>query len=191
MGESPMKSTNVIVFGVLVSVGMGSPFAAGQPESPQKQEARLPLQSEFLMQLTAELEPAQVVGETPQGDRRIVPVVGGSFSGPQLKGQVLTGGGDWLLFRKDGTAQLDVRATLRTDDGVLIYVSYRGVSVIPPNVRQRIMGGQDVDPAQYYFRTTPYFETASEKYSWLNKLVTVGIGKRTKTSVIYSIYAIK
>jgi hypothetical protein len=186
-----MKSVNVTFLGVLALVGLGSPFAAGQQESPQMQAARLPLQSEFLMQLTADLDPAQVVGETPQGDRRIVPVVGGSFSGPQLKGRVLTGGGDWTLFRKDGVAQLDVRVTIRTDDGALIYVSYRGVSIIPPDVRQRIMEGQEVDPAQYYFRTTPYFETASEKYSWLNKLVTVGVGKRTKTSVIYSIYAIK
>ena|ERR1700730_10980313 len=176
----------------LVSVGIVSPYAAGQPEMHPTQDARLPLQSEFLMRLTAELDPAQVIGDTPQGDRRIIPVVGGSFSGPQLKGQVLAGGGgDWLLFRKDGAAQLDVRTTLRTDDGALIYVSYRGVSVIPPDLRQRIMSGQDVDPAQYYFRTTPYFETASEKYSWLNKLVTVGVGKRTKTSVTYSIYAIK
>jgi hypothetical protein len=167
MWESPVKSINVVFLGALVLAGMDSTFASGQPES------------------------AQLIGKTPQGDRRIVPVVGGSFSGPQLKGQVLAGGGDWTLFRKDGAAQLDVRATLRTDDGVLIYVSYRGVSIIPPEVRQRIMGGEDVDPAMYYFPTTPYFETASEKYSWLNKLVTVGIGKRTATSVIYSIYAIK
>jgi hypothetical protein len=187
-----MKMFNVVILGLLVAVGMVSSFAASQPESDQKQETRFPLQYEFLMQLTAELDPAQVIGDTPQGDRRIIPVIGGSFSGPQLKGQVLAGGGgDWLLFRKDGAAQLDVRTTLRTDDGALIYVSYRGVSVIPPDLRQRIMSGQDVDPAQYYFRTTPYFETASEKYSWLNKLVTVGVGKRTKTSVVYSIYAIK
>ena len=187
-----MKRLNVVLLGLLVSVRMISPFAVAQTESHQKPGTRFPLQSEFLMQLTAELDPAQVIGDTPQGDRRIVPVIGGSFAGPQLKGQVLAGGGgDWLLFRKDGAAQLDVRTTLRTDDGALIYVSYRGVSVIPPDVRQRIMGGEDVDPAQYYFRTTPYFETASEKYSWLNKLVTVGVGKRTKTSVTYSIYAIK
>ena len=181
-----------IVLTLLVSVAPVPRFAAGQAGTQQKQETRFPLQSEFLMHLTAELDPAQVIGDTPQGDRRIIPVIGGSFAGPQLKGQVLAGGGaDWLLFRRDGAAQLDVRTTLRTDDGVLIYVSYRGVSVIPPDVRQRIMSGQDVDPAQYYFRTTPYFETASEKYSWLNKLVTVGVGKRTRTSVIYSIYAIK
>jgi hypothetical protein len=71
-----------------------------------------------------------------------VPVIGGTFSGPKLKGQVLSGGGDWLLFRKDGAAQLDVRSTLRTEDGALIYVSYRGISIIPPDTRARIMEGR-------------------------------------------------
>jgi hypothetical protein len=58
-------------------------------------------------------------------------------------------------------------------------------------VRQRILKGQVVDPSEYYFRTTPFFETASEKYAWLNKLVAVGVGRRTRTGVVYSVYAIK
>jgi hypothetical protein len=160
-------------------------IAQKKPVSP------LPLRTEFLMQMTADLDPAQLVGETPYGDRRIIYINGGSFYGPQLKGQVLPGGGDWLLLRKDGAYQLDVRATIRTDDNALIYVSYRGISVYPGDTRQRILNGEDVDPAQYYFRTTPYFETSSEKYSWLNKIVTVAVGKRTKSGVEYSIYAVK
>jgi len=186
-----MNKFRVVCIGLVVFAGSGSSYVIADPPA-ETSGMRLPLKFEFLMQLTAELDPAQLIGETPQGDGRIVPVTGGYFSGPRLKGQVLAaGGGDWLLFRKDGAAQLDVRTTLRTDDGALIYVSYRGVSVIPPEVRQRIMSGQDVDPAQYYFRTTPYFETGSEKYGWLNKLVTVGVGRRTKSSVVYTIYAIK
>jgi hypothetical protein len=161
-------------------------------DSPSaKPEAALPLQTEFLMQMSAELDPAQLVGETPQGDRRILYIKGGSFSGPKLMGTVLPGGGDWLLFRKDASAQLDVRTTLRTNDGALIYVNYRGVSVIPPDVRQQIMRGEDVDPAKYYFRTAPYFETSSEKYRWLNNIVAIGVGKRTNTGVVYSIYTVK
>lgn len=181
-----------VFVGLLVFVASGSSDGRADSAAHAAADARLPLKFEFLMQLTAELDPAQLIGNTPQGDRRIVPVTGGSFSGPQLKGQVVAGGGaDWLLFRKDGSAQLDVRTTLRTDDGALIYVSYRGVSVIPPAVRQRIMSGEDINPAQYYFRTTPYFETGSDKYGWLNQLVTVGVGKRTKSSVVYTIYAIQ
>ena len=178
----------VVVAGTLGSISL---LQANQSQSPAT-TPDAPPKLEFLMQFTAELDAPQVVGETPQGDRRIVPVIGGSFSGPKLKGQVLSGaGGDWLLFRKDGAAQLDVRTTLRTDDGALIYVSYRGISIIPPDTRAKIMAGEKVDPSTYYFRTTPYFETASEKYAWLNKIVTIGVGARTKSSVVYSIYAVK
>ncbi len=151
----------------------------------------LPLQSEFLMQLSADLADPQELGETPLGGRRIVYVTGGEFSGPGLKGKVLPGGGDWLLVRKDGVGQLDVRITLRTDDGELIFASYRGLVSIPPDVSQRIRNGEAVDPSEYYFRVVPFFETASEKYAWLNKLVTVGVGRRTTTDVSYSVYAIR
>jgi len=174
------------------SLGGISLLRANQAQTPATAADVPPPKLEFLMQLTAELDAPQVVGETPQGDRRIVPVTGGSFSGPKLKGQVLSGGGgDWLLFRKDGVAQLDVRTTLRTEDGALIYVTYRGVSIIPADARARIMAGEVVDPSTYYFRTTPYFETASEKYAWLNKIVTVGVGTRNKSSVSYHIYAVR
>jgi hypothetical protein len=187
-----MNILKAVLIALWVFTGLSPGYGLADATANTQPDARLPLKYEFLMQLTAELDPAQLIGETPQGDRRIIPVTGGSFAGPQLKGQVLPGGGgDWLLFRRDGAAQLDVRTTLRTDDGALIYVSYRGVSVISSEVRQRIMAGQDIDPAHYYFRTTPYFETGSEKYAWLNKLVTVGIGKRTKSSVAYTIYAIE
>ena len=103
----------------------------------------------------------------------------------------LPGGGDWVLVRKDGVTQLDVRITLRTEDDALIFVTYRGVSNIPPELRKRILNGENIDPSEYYFRTTPYFETGAESYAWLNKLVTVGVGRRTATGVEYSIYAIK
>jgi hypothetical protein len=149
------------------------------------------LQSEYLMQLTAEIDTAQIIGAAPLGERRILPIVGGEFSGPGLRGQLLGSGADWVLVRKDGAAQLDVRATLRTDDGALILVTYRGLSVIPAEVRQRILSGEELDPTQYYLRITPYFETAAEKYTWLNRLVAVGIGKPGPSRVVYDIYAIK
>jgi hypothetical protein len=93
--------------------------------------------------------------------------------------------------RKDAVSQLDVRITLRTEDDALIFVTYRGISSMAPEVRKRILSGDHVDPSEYYFRTTPSFETAAEKYAWLNKLVAVGVGRRTLTGVVYSVYAIK
>jgi hypothetical protein len=160
------------------------------PTQVRAEDEPLPLRAEFLMRLCAELEPAQPVGDTPLGLRQILYVKGGEFSGPRVKGKLLPGGGDWLLKRTDDVFQLDVRITLCTDDGALIFVTYRGISTITPEVRQRILKGEVVDASQYYFRTTPYFETASQRYAWLNRLVAVGVGKRNSTSVEYSIYAI-
>ena len=87
--------------------------------------------------------------------------------------------------------QLDVRATARTDDGHLIYIWYRGIMHAPPEILERmIQGERDIDPSEYYFRTTPVFETGSEKYRWLNRIVAVGVGRRTETGVAYTVYEI-
>jgi hypothetical protein len=120
----------------------------------------------------------------------IASVKGGTFEGPKLQGVVLPGGGDWLLIRPDGVRELDVRITLRTDDAHLIYMSYRGIFHISPEVLQRILYGEAVDPAAYYLRTTPVFETAAEKYGWLNRTVAVGIGERQPSGLGYEVYAI-
>src|SRR6185312_9185157 len=80
------------------------------------------LMTELLFEITVTMEPPQVVGPTPNGDRRVRLITGGSFAGPKLQGEVLPGGGDWLLLRPDGARTLDVRLTLRTEEGQLIYV---------------------------------------------------------------------
>ena len=149
------------------------------------------LKSEFLFDLKGALEVPQSFGSTPAGGRRIFYVKSGTFAGPRLKGDVLPGGGDWALERPDGVVQLDVRITLRTDDADLIYVTYRGVFDASQEVLRRLRSGEHVDPAEYYFRTTPVFETSAEQYRWLNRIVAVGVGKRTGTGVEYAIYAIK
>jgi hypothetical protein len=149
------------------------------------------LEAELLFELSADLEAPQQVGATPHGTRRIVYVKGGAFEGPKIKGKVLPGGGDWLLVRPDGASELDIRGTLQTDDGHLIYVQYRGIIHASPAISQRFAQGErDIDPSQYYFRTTPVFETGSEKYGWLNRIVAVGVGRRTPTGVAYRVYAI-
>ncbi len=94
------------------------------------------------------------------------------------------------MIRPDGASKLDVRTTLRTDDDHLIYMTYRGIATMSQETLQRILQGETVDPSEYYFRTTPYFETGSEKYSWLNRIVAVGYGERTQAGVSYKVYAI-
>ena len=149
------------------------------------------VQSEFLMRVSADLDDPQIVGDTPLGTRRIMYMKRGSVSGPRLKGEVLPGGGDWVLLRRDGIAELDIRFTLRTDDAGLVYVRCHGLLDMAAEVRRRIMNGEDVDPSEYYFRTTPVFETGSESYRWLNRLIAVGIGKRTSTGMVTDIFAVK
>jgi len=148
------------------------------------------LQSEFLYEVYADLDKPIDLGITPRGNRQIYYIKGGSFKGPDIKGVVLPGGGDWFLIRSDGTAEMDVKATVRTDDGHLIYVCYDGYLHASPEVWQKMMKEEPVDPSEYYFRCKPYYETSSQKYSWLNRIVAVGIGRLTETGVAFKVYKI-
>ncbi|HEV2123479.1 MAG TPA: DUF3237 domain-containing protein [Chloroflexota bacterium] len=145
---------------------------------------------EHLFTVRFEVTSPQSLGQTPYGERRIVQVTGGSFEGPTLKGKVLPGGGDWLLLRRDGVLQMDVRATLQTDDGALIYMTYRGVRHGPAEVIDRLNRGEAVNPSEYYFRTAPFFETGSEQYAWLNRIVAVATGERLPGQAVYTVYQV-
>ena len=130
------------------------------------------------------------IGATPGANRRVGVVSGGVFEGERLSGAVLDGGADWQTIHADGAATLDVRLVLKTDDGALIGMSYRGVRHGPPEVLARIGRGEAVDPSTYYFRTTAQFETASPRYDWLNRIVAVGVGNRQAGGPIYSLFEV-
>ncbi len=136
------------------------------------------------------LDPAQELGDAPRGRRRIIPIAGGGFVGERLSGVVLPGGADWQIVRADGTALLDARYTLRTHDDALIYVVNTGVRHGPPAVLAQLARGEDVDPAAYYFRTTPVFETAAQRYGWLNNIVAVCSGMRRRDAVVLAFYEV-
>ena len=148
------------------------------------------LAAELLLDVRFELAAPQAFGATPFGNRSTHIITGGSFEGPQLRGKALAGGGDWLLTLANGAGELDVRATLETYDGALIHMTYRGILDASPEVIARVFAGEDVDPADYYFRTAPRFETGAEKYDWLNKLVCVGVGQFGVQKVAYRVFAI-
>ncbi|MCP4751085.1 MAG: DUF3237 domain-containing protein [Proteobacteria bacterium] len=148
------------------------------------------LKYEYLCDIEADLEEAIPIGATPHGVRMILGIKGGTVSGPKLNGEILPSGADWVLMRPDGALELDVRAAMRTDDGELIYTYYRGVIEVDPTVYERIQNGEDVDPSEYYFRTTPVYETGSEKYGWLNRIVAVGVGRLHPSKVFYKIFRI-
>jgi hypothetical protein len=153
-------------------------------------ELPLPLRSEFLFTLTGTVGLPIEVGVTPHGERRIVPIEGGEFEGPRLRGRVLPNGADWMSIRPDHVLAIDCRAALETHDGALIYMHYAGFRYGPPNVMEALAHGEPVDPSEYYFRISPTFETGRDEYSWLNRIVAVGVGRRVPSGPIYDIYEI-
>jgi hypothetical protein len=131
------------------------------------------MNSRPLMTVRVLAAPLQELGSVPHGIRSIVPVVGGDFEGPRLRGKILPGGGDWLLLRSDGVLELDLRITLETDDHALIYMTFQGLRHGPADA--------------VYFRTLPRFETSAEKYSFLNRMLAVGVGETRPDGALHRI----
>ncbi len=141
-----------------------------------------------LFTLKLDVRPLIVIGDTPAGFKRVGVVYGGRFEGERLSGEVLDGGSDWQSVRGDGSIALDVRLNLKTDDGALIAVTYTGLRRGPPEIIARIDKGEEVDPASYYFRISPRFETGSETYAWLNGILAIGIGHRFADGPLYNLF---
>jgi Protein of unknown function (DUF3237) len=152
----------------------------------------VPLEPSLRLIYTSSVEVGQpmVVGGIPYGERRIIPIKGGSFEGPRLSGKVLPGGADWQVIRSDGVAELEARYTLQTDDGALIYVLNQGIRSGSKEVMARLARGEKVHPREYYFRTRPIFETGAPQYQWLHRLVTVATGERLPDEVIITVYEV-
>ncbi len=143
-----------------------------------------------LFDIVIDLERPLNFGAGPVGRRVLFGLAGGTFEGPQLRGDVLPGGGDWTLVRPDGTATLDVRLTLRTHDSALIYMSYAGRWKSPPELAKALADPgtrHEVDPQDYYLRTNPLFETGDPRYAWLNDVVGVGTGYLVQGGVAYKV----
>jgi hypothetical protein len=169
---------------VLTITGLGAPDTKSKNESratPADGQSPRPaqddkLQSEFLLDLTLEAQTPHNFGSVG-GGRLIVPVSGGNFAGPRLKGTIVPPGGDWIVQRPDGSRVLDVRTLLQTDDGQKIYVSWPGIAYTPP-------GGV------FNARILPVFETTASKYEWLNNVVAVGVYRPDLGKIAYRVYRI-
>ncbi len=135
-------------------------------------------------------EPLEL-GDVAQGRRRIVPLTSGTFAGPELNGTLLPGvSADWQIVLPDGTALGDIRCTLQTDDGDLLYAQARGVRHGSADVLARLARGEDVDASEYTFRTSTQIETAAPALDWLNKGVFISVGARNPGAVIYETYLV-
>jgi hypothetical protein len=149
---------------------------------------------EPLFDMSAELDQTLDGGEAALGRRVLNSIAKGSFEGARLRGALNPGTGDWMLMRKDGVMVVDARVVLKTDDGAIIHMSYGGRIVIPGDLLSQARDPDRrhlIDPAGYYFRTTPFFETGAEKYAWLNNVVSVGTGRLLQgRSVAYRVFQV-
>jgi hypothetical protein len=142
---------------------------------------------ELLLEYYATLKAPAMIGAGPFGVRQIFDVTGGAFHGPRLRERLLPSGGDWLLIGADGIGRLDVRGTLETDDGALVYVSYFGILHLDEQVMQKLSGGGATEYGEIYFFTQPRFETGDPRYAWLNGVVAVAQGKIAPQRVDYRV----
>ena len=153
----------------------------------------VPVRPTLELLYTSRIEIAEPLnfGKASYGVRRIININGGYFEGPRLSGLILPGGADWQIVRNDGVAEVEARYTLKTHDGALIYITNWGYRHGPPGVIDRLNSGEEVNPRDYYFRTTPKFETGSEEYAWLNRIITVAAGERRPDEVIITVYKVE
>jgi hypothetical protein len=142
--------------------------------------------------LEATLSEPVDLGDTDHGRRRIVPLTGGTFTGPTITGRLLPGSSaDWQTVLPDGTALGDIRYTPQTDGGDVLYVQSRGVRHGGAEVLARLARGEDVDASEYTFRTSTQIETAAAELAWLNKGVFVSVGGRKPSGVLYETYLVR
>ena len=145
-----------------------------------------------IFRLEASLGEALDGGSVAEGRRRIVPLTGGRFTGPELNGTLLAGASaDWQIIMRDGTALGDIRYTLQSDQGELFYVRSQGVRHGSTEVLARLGRGEEVDASEYVFRTATQIETAAPNLDWVNKGVFISVGGRQPGGVIYEIYLVE
>jgi hypothetical protein len=140
--------------------------------------------------LSVEVAEPIVVGQTPEGLRRIIPILGGTASGPRLEGEILGAGADFQVFRSDGVTILEARYALRSSDGVLIAVNNVGMRRGPPDAMARLARGEIVDPDLIYFRTAFKFETEHASHRWLMRSLFIGAGARHPDHVQISVFEV-
>jgi len=160
---------------------ISKPAASGELSGPKL---------EFIFEARVTVGPPLELGDIAKGSRRIVPITGGDFSGPQLRGKVLPGGADWQILRADDVAELEARYTLSTDDGALIAVRNMALRHGPADVMAALAAGQAVDHGSYYFRGAVSFETGAARYDWLTRHIIVCSGQRAPAQVTLKFYKV-
>jgi hypothetical protein len=165
-------------------VGFASPVFA------QDIKPTVEIHPEYLMTIDAQLQPGSRVGQ-----RVIVNVTGGFVRGPNIKDDIMSPAGDWLIVMPDGSNRLDVRFTIKTDDGAFIFVEYGGIIAFSKEAQERLGKGEVVNMSDNpgYFITAPRFTTESPKYAWLNHVQAVGkmVSLQRGVRIKYDVFVIR
>ena len=149
------------------------------------------LRSQFAFEARVSVASPLAIGEASLGLRRVVPITGGTVTGPKLEGRVIPGGADWQFVRPDGVLAIEAKYTLESEDGVLIMVTNRGMRHGSRETIDKLTRGERVDPSQYYFRTTAEFEAPSaSRYAWLNRAVFVGVAERSANAALVRFFEV-
>ncbi len=160
------------------------------PAAAQEPKPTIELRTEYLMTIELPLDPPQAVGPS----RRLVNIpAGGAIRGPKIHGTVIAPSGDWLVTMADGSARMDARVTIKTDDNAVIFMEYSGVNVLSKEAAERVGKGEAITNADGYLVSTPRFTTASPLYAWLNHIQAVGkmISLQRGRGITYDIFEIK
>lgn len=140
--------------------------------------------------LEVEVSPPRLFGTGRFAERRMIPILGGRVTGPEIEGTILPGGADWQDVGTDGLAELTAHYAFETDDGALVEIHNSGFRHAPPEVLKRMAAGEKVDPSLYYMRTTATLQTSDARYAHINRLMFVGTGARNASGVQIDLYAV-
>ena len=172
-----MLSRRMLIGSALATTATVQASADKQPEPTAH--------TRFAFEARVSVATPQIVGQSSQGLRRIVPITGGTFEGPRIRGRVIPGGADWQVVRSDGVLSIDAKYTLEASDGALIMVTNRGMRHGPPDVIEKLTRGEAVDASRYYFRTVAEFEVARDSaHDWLNRAMFIGVAERLSGAAI-------
>lgn len=145
----------------------------------------------YAMTLRVQVDAPAEFGQVPRGRRRIIPILGGTFEGPNIRGTVLAGGADWQIVRADGLSELDTRYALKTDRGSLVYIQNAGIRHAAEDVTKKLLAGEPVDPSLVYFRTVPTFETSAPELQWMTRAIFIGTGERHPKEVVIHVWRVE
>ncbi len=143
-----------------------------------------------LAQIRCEVGKLVSLGQAKHGERRYVPLLGGTVRGPELNGAIVEGGVDWQVNRSDGVLDIAAHYVIRADDGGLIEVQSDGMRHGAPEVMARLARGEAVAANEYFFRTLIRFTTGASAWAHLNKVMALAVGQRQASLVLLDVYRI-